>query len=220
MNEIMPGSSPLARGLPGAVRDQWQRFRIIPARAGFTRGRVASRRRGRDHPRSRGVYRTGVGRSNRASGSSPLARGLPPFGCRTCRATGIIPARAGFTQKAREAQERAEDHPRSRGVYRPDLATIGARLGSSPLARGLQAFPCGGSAGSGIIPARAGFTATSNGTWKRLADHPRSRGVYENGWKSDYDFNGSSPLARGLLGGCRLFPGGVRIIPARAGFTS
>ena len=54
---------------------------------------------------------------------------------------------------------------------------------------------------------------------RRRRDHPRSRGVYENGWKSDYDFNGSSPLARGL----RRTPGRAipppRIIPARAGFT-
>ena len=50
------GSSPLARGLRPATHWVAGPFRIIPARAGFTGGRVASRRASRDHPRSRGVY--------------------------------------------------------------------------------------------------------------------------------------------------------------------
>ena len=51
-----PGSSPLARGLLEKIVAQAQKQGIIPARAGFTGPRAAPRRRGRDHPRSRGVY--------------------------------------------------------------------------------------------------------------------------------------------------------------------
>ena len=72
--------------------------------------------------------------------------------------------------------------------------------GSSPLARGLQ--------------------GTRPRTRRPRVDHPRSRGVY-NGSRWEVPMGGgSSPLARGLpLRGppvLRL----VRIIPARAGFTS
>ena len=53
-----------------------------------------------------------------------------------------------------------------------------------------------------------------------MADHPRSRGVYEGVLEEVGDRPGSSPLARGLRGGheARRQPGGI--IPARAGFTS
>ena len=52
-----------------------------------------------DHPRSRGVYGTqGAGYMLRF-GSSPLARGLPAFRLERRHELGIIPARAGFTDR-------------------------------------------------------------------------------------------------------------------------
>ena len=91
------GSSPLARGLL-AFRFA---FRvcvwIIPARAGFTLRLLAPEPGLTDHPRSRGVYWAGRRAAVRVGGSSPLARGLlTDFGM-IITATGIIPARAGFT---------------------------------------------------------------------------------------------------------------------------
>ena len=92
------GSSPLARGLPcdglgcGAGR------RIIPARAGFTRGGARGWHAVRDHPRSRGVYRELRGGQVASRGSSPLARGLRSARGRKGAHGGIIPARAGFTR--------------------------------------------------------------------------------------------------------------------------
>ena len=53
----------------------------------------------------------------------------------------------------------------------------------------------------------------------RPRDHPRSRGVYISDLPYGDPHDGSSPLARGLLG---LIGGDIlneRIIPARAGFT-
>ena len=70
------GSSPLARGLPSSLVDGWALTRIIPARAGFTWTRTATRTRPADHPRSRGVYALQCAAYARAEGSSPLARGL------------------------------------------------------------------------------------------------------------------------------------------------
>ena len=51
--------------------------------------------------------------------------------------------------------------------------------GSSPLARGLpDGSPRAGSP-VGIIPARAGFTASAPVGRSLTGDHPRSRGVYQ-----------------------------------------
>ena len=75
-DQTRAGSSPLARGLHrGGVMDM-TRTRIIPARAGFTRLRGRRRRAVRDHPRSRGVYNSGLMVRILIGGSSPLARGL------------------------------------------------------------------------------------------------------------------------------------------------
>ena len=91
------GSSPLARGLLslGSGEEVWAG--IIPARAGFTLYSPLFSRRCRDHPRSRGVYGSGLGR-------------------RMCLGR-IIPARAGFTISWRCRLRGRSDHPRSRGVY-------------------------------------------------------------------------------------------------------
>ena len=91
------GSSPLARGLHDPHHHHVTHPRIIPARAGFTRRRSRSRRRGGDHPRSRGVYLFICNITFTAEGSSPLARGLPDGEHDAHGAGGIIPARAGFT---------------------------------------------------------------------------------------------------------------------------
>ena len=71
-----------------------------------------------------------------------------------------------------------------------------------------------------IIPARAGFTRAVPWGADRGPDHPRSRGVYVGVHLDDDRGAGSSPLARGLRE--RLARGleRIRIIPARAGFTS
>ena len=133
-----PGSSPLARGLRRHDGLGPARGGIIPARAGFTRRGIGGRRRRPDHPRSRGVYDGLRVTLNSASGSSPLARGLPPRsagmgggsrgssplarGLRLSQRAGqrwrrIIPARAGFTRVTRMFRGPCWDHPRSRGVY-------------------------------------------------------------------------------------------------------
>ena len=112
------GSSPLARGLLGAILPLPRFARIIPARAGFTLLRAYRSPLRRDHPRSRGVY-TRTGRLTSIS-------------------TWIIPARAGFTDPWAYVHRTIWDHPRSRGVYGDVVNNMSQSLGSSPLARGLQ----------------------------------------------------------------------------------
>ena len=181
---ITRGSSPLARGLRrrrGGVR---RAPRIIPARAGFTDFRPGSRPDRGDHPRSRGVYGNDYGYATITRGSSPLARGLRRRRGGVRRAPRIIPARAGFTSSGAAGGRAPPNHPRSRGVYQKTVCAISARLGSSPLARGLPRCFAAGIPGRRIIPARAGFTGTS-------CTDPRSK-------------RGSSPLARGLPATRRL----------------
>ena len=195
------GSSPLARGLQQGGHQVAGGGGIIPARAGFTSTPATTSRSWRDHPRSRGVYLTTQGAGYLYRGSSPLARGLHLEDDEFWDAVGIIPARAGFTRPQRRAPSPGPDHPRSRGVYRcPTWLMVNCtgssplarglrmssvlrrrRAGSSPLARGLRAPGAGQLVGSGIIPARAGFTAHRRRLLPRAGDHPRSRGVYETG---------------------------------------
>ena len=152
-------------------------------------------------------------------GSSPLARGLLRRQPEVHRHEGIIPARAGFTLFLRLAVFVTWDHPRSRGVYASQFHTVNRQEGSSPLARGLRIIPDAIHDLDGIIPARAGFTNHSSSSHSISTDHPRSRGVYAWGRFADSVGTGSSPLARGLPGGCVTHVRGFRIIPARAGFT-
>ena len=154
------------------------------------------------------------------TGSSPLARGLRPERPLRRRPNRIIPARAGFTATWTPSARPSPDHPRSRGVYSPTTAFPEMVAGSSPLARGLRRLEAEVLAGDGIIPARAGFTRESSRPCPGRRDHPRSRGVYGLVRQDDPDYEGSSPLARGLP--VLHEPDGTlrRIIPARAGFTT
>ena len=174
-------------------------FRIIPARAGFTRSSRSPPTRASDHPRSRGVYVSAILIRPRTWGSSPLARGLPAGETDKIPAIRIIPARAGFTRRPRSWRPSRRDHPRSRGVYEPGGLRTRALDGSSPLARGLRDRTGRHPHPIGIIPARAGFTR-----WGGACSPARA---------------GSSPLARGLHGEEMYDYGPDRIIPARAGFT-
>ena len=152
------GSSPLARGLPPSRRHSQCYSRIIPARAGFTAHRPARVRPGRDHPRSRGVYRHRGSPPAPPAGSSPLARGLPTATATAPNTYRIIPARAGFTLRGVTGGNITLDHPRSRGVYFAGSNRRKYHSGSSPLARGL--------------PYLAPHCE------RAAVDHPRSRGVY------------------------------------------
>ena len=97
------------------------------------------------------------------------------------------------------------DHPRSRGVYRAREAQERAR--------------------AGIIPARAGFTASRARAGSRLQDHPRSRGVYHDPVGALRGGGGSTPHA-GFTGDFDSSPGesvdhtrsrGVYAVGARGG---
>ena len=111
------GSSPLARGLQGRGLGGGGVRGIIPARAGFTITTLCAIPIPWDHPRSRGVYTKIIHYALNRIGSSPLARGLHSPLTRGSYSPGIIPARAGFTNRNDGVLPLIWDHPRSRGVY-------------------------------------------------------------------------------------------------------
>ena len=152
------GSSPLARGLLCRDLHLNPHVWIIPARAGFTTAFLPLLREMMDHPRSRGVYKAPVTMMVTGAGSSPLARGLLKKLKIYSPRQRIIPARAGFTPLPCTKDMVGADHPRSRGVYNISLSLFLLRIGSSPLARGLQKGCHHEILIPGIIPARAGFT--------------------------------------------------------------
>ena len=214
---------------------------IIPARAGFTRDAPAPPGSGQDHPRSRGVYTEEEERALTAVGSSPLARGLHALRIIGVDVRGIIPARAGFTWRRRGSPSPRTDHPRSRGVYPALLITglmnvgiIPARAGFTrgrlacrgptgdhPRSRGVYLEEAGlPIAPDGSSPLARGLRTTCSTRSSSSPDHPRSRGVYSHEDPDHRAGRGSSPLARGLPGRGPARPGGVGIIPARAGFTT
>ena len=69
------GSSPLARGTPGAVGSPYGAGRFIPAGAGNTHRRPVVCERVSVHPRWRGEHRVAMLSVLVVLGSSPLARG-------------------------------------------------------------------------------------------------------------------------------------------------
>ena len=194
------GSSPHARGLPAGRAGVAAVDRIIPARAGFTCPFFCSFSVVLDHPRTRGVY-------------TILAEACIVMG-------GIIPARAGFTEEYADYAIANTDHPRTRGVYSAILLGRTVSEGSSPHARGLLESLKRFRSPNGIIPARAGFTAGCRDTFRRIPDHPRTRGVYASRARTRPYRKGSSPHARGLPMMATISAVAIGIIPARAGFTA
>ena len=217
--EVVRGSSPLSRGIPGDGTLPARRVGIIPALAGNTTPRPGNSSPGRDHPRSRGEYCCASLEKLPPTGSSPLSRGIRAVLAVCFEVAGIIPALAGNTGPWRVRTGRPGDHPRSRGEYDGDRCPTAPCAGSSPLSRGIRSWtvfrpPC-----RGIIPALAGNTSRRSADVSSTTDHPRSRGEYRPIAVAARRWAGSSPLSRGIRG---VAPPCMRqrgIIPALAGNT-
>ena len=158
-------------------------------------------------------------RYEREVGSSPLARGTPPAFETSVFPCGLIPARAGNTQRRANLPRAHGAHPRSRGEHKTATPRSAASEGSSPLARGTlrrTSFP---KKFFGLIPARAGNTPGAPNGWRTRRAHPRSRGEHSPGISGIMPRPGSSPLARGTLLGTCWCVRMTGLIPARAGNT-
>ena len=213
------GSSPLARGARSRSPRTPKPQGLIPARAGST---APPRRAGGArwaHPRSRGEHNLENRVCGRANGSSPLARGALALELRDAGGRGLIPARAGSTTARPGWKSIPTAHPRSRGEHTAPTGPAQGTQGSSPLARGAPGDSGGGAAVVGLIPARAGSTASASPTTSRSRAHPRSRGEHRMPMASAMPPTGSSPLARGARGRRARARRQGGLIPARAGST-
>ena len=153
------------------------------------------------------------------AGSSPLARGLPSAATEVLGESRIIPARAGFTSVVFSIVDNKADHPRSRGVYAAARRSGRPAAGSSPLARGLPDGRQNGRYVGGIIPARAGFTSRRAPRPEFDGSSPLARGLHPD-FDQPADLAADHPRSRGVYApgpsSGVVIPG---IIPARAGFT-
>ena len=152
-------------------------------------------------------------------GSSPLARGTLCCGFEIDMLKRLIPARAGNTRRTLRIPFQAPAHPRSRGEHWRAENLGSDDHGSSPLARGTQILRPIKVAAIRLIPARAGNTLHVYNSHFSPSAHPRSRGEHLEQVRAPATRGGSSPLARGTLGGRIVMCCCYRLIPARAGNT-
>ena len=213
------GSSPLARGTHPRKQFFHLLRRFIPARAGNTRQGRPGATPATVHPRSRGEHAPRPRWTTSSDGSSPLARGTPgvPAGARA--PVRFIPARAGNTAPPAPRTGWCPVHPRSRGEHALIAERAPDQVGSSPLARGTPAHWQRIGHRRRFIPARAGNTAPTRGSWGGRPVHPRSRGEHSLPPRPAIRAVGSSPLARGTRLPDRGGEQPRRFIPARAGNT-
>ena len=150
------GSSPRVRGAAGRYQAVERLPGIIPARAGSSHARTASRRS--------------------PAGSSPRVRGADRHLGRAVRLDGIIPARAGSSSSCAAGPRRDRDHPRACGEQCSSSPPTPWHPGSSPRVRGADRHLGRAVRLDGIIPARAGSRATPRRSRVWARDHPRACG--------------------------------------------
>ncbi len=200
LRRVHQGSSPHARGAPRSQRLDHQGSRLIPACAGSTGRGVSLTRPGTAHPRMRGEHVEGTICMRPCAGSSPHARGAPPYGKCSTGSTRLIPACAGSTTVREVLDGFHAAHPRMRGEHPCVRPWCGHPEGSSPHARG------------------APFVATPDKV--SGGAHPRMRGEHFRFSQSVHVVPGSSPHARGAPGLSHRAGVELGLIPACAGSTS
>ena len=213
------GSSPLARGGQCGSGGRAGPPGLIPAGAGRTdRPALACKRCGA-HPRWRGADTAIPVIVVKGGGSSPLARGGLRLPAHQTDRVGLIPAGAGRTASPVASWASVWAHPRWRGADRVSSHARSVGWGSSPLARGGRAIRRPRSLREGLIPAGAGRTCAASTTTPPTRAHPRWRGADDEACGGRGAAEGSSPLARGGLGGGAGEGRRDGLIPAGAGRT-
>ena len=214
------GSSPRGRGKPEAKRRELTRFRLIPARAGKTTQYLRPLHWFPAHPRAGGENQVAGNVVLTVDGSSPRGRGKRRNHNHAVSATGLIPARAGKTERNACYGPRMPAHPRAGGENVTGVRRMSATHGSSPRGRGKQAGYRGRVRRRGLIPARAGKTFRALSPASRPWAHPRAGGENDGACNTVHGSSGSSPRGRGKLRSRAAALRASRLIPARAGKTS
>ena len=149
------GSSPRGRGKPSWSKPPTLTARLIPARAGKTPPTPSPHCRPRAHPRAGGENPGQLGAGIVGAGSSPRGRGKPDWRRRRLVGSGLIPARAGKTNRSGVYVSYSPAHPRAGGENRRDGAGGPLERGSSPRGRGKPFDSVDESLDERLIPARA-----------------------------------------------------------------
>ena len=156
----------------------------------------------------------------KATGSSPLARGTLRGDPGRGSQRRFIPAGAGNTRNLALMPSMMSVHPRWRGEHYGFLHRYTSAHGSSPLARGTPTDGDYQSMETRFIPAGAGNTCADSRGWSPSTVHPRWRGEHVIVGNLGYITTGSSPLARGTLHRAEPHRRALRFIPAGAGNTA
>ncbi len=154
-----------------------------------------------------------------SSGSSPQARGTRWMQVGHHLRNRFIPAGAGNTDLGKAPEIKGTVHPRRRGEHIAGLGAPNLRTGSSPQARGTRSVWQPVATQNRFIPAGAGNTLAPSRQQYRRPVHPRRRGEHKPVYWLYQGIGGSSPQARGTLGGSYSSSGVGRFIPAGAGNT-
>ena len=214
------GSSPRVRGKQRERPLDEPQPGLIPARAGKTKGRCATRASRRAHPRACGENGDVGGPQAGGLGSSPRVRGKPSSRQHRPPRQRLIPARAGKTPCVEVAPGFPRAHPRACGENSPMYVPFRSASGSSPRVRGKRDFGALLPAPARLIPARAGKTAGRPPPSVPHAAHPRACGENRRAKDGSDGPQGSSPRVRGKPWGSPTSRPPPRLIPARAGKTS
>ena len=213
------GSSPRGRGKHGNAAVMTVRLGLIPTWAGKTRASSRRRTGTRAHPRMGGENSAFDQPIEVAAGSSPHGRGKRRrVRARTLTAR-LIPARAGKTNGPAAPTREHWAHPRAGGENDRLGDTRRGPPGSSPRGRGKRNGRDGGSRRTGLIPARAGKTASRWAEVSLRAAHPHAGGENPSPFPWVASPGGSSPRGRGKQWSCEPHSFAVRLIPAWAGKT-
>ena len=152
------GSSPRGRGKLAGGPCLGGGCGLIPARAGKTSLLRTYLMRSRAHPRAGGENGQRRPRCTSDLGSSPRGRGKRSTRCPRREWRGLIPARAGKTERGSSPLYASSAHPRAGGENDRVRHAGPSRHGSSPRGRGKRPCHCTQRVVRGLIPARAGKT--------------------------------------------------------------
>ena len=213
------GSSPRGRGaLVGDLRVGVGQG-LIPARAGSTQDNLQFLSLKRAHPRAGGEHSSPLLATPTRPGSSPRGRGAQGLHRHTGEPRRLIPARAGSTLSRLAASRPLQAHPRAGGEHHSTHVRRPMEVGSSPRGRGARRVRPLRPGCRGLIPARAGSTASLDRLDGAMEAHPRAGGEHLVNADDVVTRPGSSPRGRGAL---PPWPGAGPhrgLIPARAGST-
>ena len=171
------------------------------------------------HPRPCGEHPRLAIDPNRGAGSSPPVRGAQGAHAGTGGGAGLIPARAGSTQKSDRWRKLYRAHPRPCGEHDKAYNLWRSETGSSPPVRGALHRTIRVTPPLGLIPARAGSTRKPVAAFQLGGAHPRPCGEHTPGRPLELVHSGSSPPVRGAPEAQRRTRCRAWLIPARAGST-